>query len=135
MLAEIIDGACIPALALRELEQSAAQFVPGGAAADAVLALDGDALVLVRRPRAGAEAPSANLGASALARWRLDAAPAGGERTVLARGDAAQTAYQAAREEWRLLTAAALTGLAERALEIGADYAKSRIQFDRPIGA
>ncbi|MGH7338023.1 MAG: acyl-CoA dehydrogenase family protein, partial [Myxococcota bacterium] len=42
---------------------------------------------------------------------------------------------QAAREEWRLLTAAALTGLAWRALEIGADYAKSRIQFGRPIGA
>src|SRR5262249_11361841 len=48
---------------------------------------------------------------------------------------AARAAYHAAREEWRLLTAAALSGLAQRALEIAADYAKTRIQFGRPIGA
>ena len=64
----------------------AEQIVWNGAAADAVLALDGDSLVLVRRPRAAAQRPVANLGSSPLARWRLDTAPPGGERTVLARG-------------------------------------------------
>lgn len=135
LLAEILEGGCIPTLALREAERSAAQLVSGGAAADAVLALDADALVLLRQPRATVERPAPNLGSSALARWRLDAAPPGGERVILARGGAARAVYQAAREEWRLLMAAALTGLAQRALEIGADYAKSRIQFGRPIGA
>src|SRR4029453_5845530 len=42
LLAEIVGGGCIPALALRELDQSAAQLVPGGAAADVVIALDAD---------------------------------------------------------------------------------------------
>ncbi|HXK22915.1 MAG TPA: acyl-CoA dehydrogenase [Myxococcota bacterium] len=134
-LADILAGGCIPTLALHEVDRQPTQLVPGGAAADVVLALDGDAVVLVRRRRVAAEPPPANIGSSALAHWQLDVAPAGGERVVLARGAAARSAYQAAREEWRLLTAAALAGLAQRALEIGADYAKSRIQFDRPIGA
>ncbi len=135
LLAEILAGSCVATLALHEVERNPAQLIAGGAAADAVLALEGDALVLMRRPRAAVEAPPANIGSSALARWRLDVAPPGGERVILARGDEARNAYHAAREEWRLLTAAALTGLAQRALEIGADYAKSRVQFGRPIGA
>lgn len=133
LLAEVLEGRCVPSLALRSADREPAQLVPGGAAAQAVLALDGDALVLLRRPDTAA--PPANLGSGALARWHLDAAPPGGERVILASGAAARHAYLAAVEEWRLLTAAALTGLAQRALEIGADYAKSRIQFDRPIGS
>ena len=58
LLAEILAGGCVPALALREVDRSAAQLVPGGAAADAVLALDADALVLLRRPRAARSARS-----------------------------------------------------------------------------
>src|SRR5262245_55693608 len=115
LLAEILDGSTVPTLALREVDERADPLVPGGAAADAVLALDGDALVLRRRSRAAADRPLANLGSSALARWQLGGAA--GERVVLARGDAARAAYHAAREEWRLLTAAALAGLAQRALE------------------
>jgi alkylation response protein AidB-like acyl-CoA dehydrogenase len=134
-LAEILEGGRIPTLALREMNGSATQLVPGGAAADAVLALDADSLVLLRRPRSTAERPAPNLGSGALERWRFDVAPPDGERLALARGAAARNAYRAAVEEWRLLTAAALAGLAQRALEIGADYAKSRIQFDQPIGS
>ncbi len=132
LLAELLAGESIVSLALRE---EASQLVPGGSAADGVLALDGDALVLLRRPSGPAGSALRNLGASALARWRLDAPPEGGERVTLARGAAAVRTHHAARGEWRLLTAAALVGLAQRALEIGADYAKSRVQFDRPIGA
>ena len=57
LLAEILDGGCIPALALREVDRSAQQLVPGGAAADAVLALDGDALVLAAPAARGRRAP------------------------------------------------------------------------------
>ena len=40
-----------------------------------------------------------------------------------------------AADEWKLLSAFWLVGLARRALEIGADYARERIQFGVPIGA
>src|SRR5262245_5318723 len=135
LLADVLTGQSLVTRALREAGEGASQLVPGGAVADGVLALDGDALVLLRRPSGAHPNALPNLGGSPLARWRLDAAPASGERTVLARGGAAVRAHRAACEEWRLLTAAALAGLAQRALEIGADYAKARIQFDRPIGA
>jgi alkylation response protein AidB-like acyl-CoA dehydrogenase len=36
--------------------------------------------------------------------------------------------------EWKLLTAFSLVGLAQRSLEIGAEYARERIQFGVPIG-
>ncbi|HEX2484432.1 MAG TPA: acyl-CoA dehydrogenase family protein, partial [Myxococcota bacterium] len=135
LLADVLAGRSVVTLALLDACEAATQLVPGGALADGVLALDGDALVLLRRPSGAGRSPLPNLGASPLERWRLDAAPVGGERVTLARGEAAVRVQRAAREEWRLLTAAALTGLAQRALEIGADYARSRVQFDRPIGA
>ena len=91
--------------------------------------------ILVRRPGGVAGPPPANLGSSPLARWQLDTAPPDGQRLTLARGAEARRAYHAACAEWRLLTAAALTGLGDRALEIGAEYAKTRIQFGRPIGS
>src|SRR6185295_13401455 len=100
LLAEILGGGCVPTLALREVDRGAEQLVWNGASADAVLALDADALVLLRRPPATATRPLPNLGSSPLARWRLDVATAGGERVVLARGAVARSAYQAAREEW-----------------------------------
>src|SRR5262245_51627859 len=74
LLGQVLDGASIATLALREIDANATQFVPGGAAADAVLGLDGDAVVVVRRPRTAAEPPLRNLGASPIARWRLDTA-------------------------------------------------------------
>jgi alkylation response protein AidB-like acyl-CoA dehydrogenase len=135
LLAELVAGRRVVALALREVESASTQVVPGGAAADVVLALDRDALVALRRAPGGILRPPRNIGASALASWRLDVAPPGGERSPIARGPAAMHAYQSAREEWRLLTASALVGLAQRALEIGAAYATTRIQFDRPIGS
>jgi alkylation response protein AidB-like acyl-CoA dehydrogenase len=135
LLARVLEGDAIPSIALRESGEAAQQLVPGGAAADAVLACDGDEVVVLRRSGSSPERPVPNLGASAIARWRLDGAPPGGERVTLARGTDAVDAYRAAVEQWRLLTAAALTGLSQRALEIGAEYATNRIQFDQPIGA
>ena len=105
----------------------APQLVAGGAVADAVVGLDGSDLVVVER--GAATAALGNLASSPVTRWSL-----AGERGVLASGDAAVQAYSAAREEWKLLTAACLSGLARRALEIAADYASERVQFDRAIG-
>ncbi len=127
-LARALSGSSLVSFALFAGAES--QLVPGGAVADAVVGLDGDELVLVEKdPDA---MPTANLGSSPLARWNLSS---GTGRVVLAGGDEAVRAWTAAKEEWKVLTAAALGGLAHRALEIAAEYASERTQFDRLIGA
>jgi alkylation response protein AidB-like acyl-CoA dehydrogenase len=133
-LRRALDGTAVVTLALRAVPAGEPQLVPGGSVADAVLGLDGDSLVLVTR----GEEPTpllANLGSGAIARWRLSSAPRGGARVVLATGAEAHRAFGIALEEWRLLMAAALYGLSRRAIEIAAEYATERLQFDRPIGA
>jgi alkylation response protein AidB-like acyl-CoA dehydrogenase len=134
LLARAVDGNAVVTIAVRTVAAGEPQLVPGGAVADAVIGLDGDELVMVTRGEDPTDA-LVNLGASPVARWTLSSAPRGGERVVLAAGDAARRSYEVALEEWRLLTAAALYGLARRAIDIAAAYATEREQFDRPIGA
>ncbi|MDG2303318.1 MAG: acyl-CoA dehydrogenase [Candidatus Binatia bacterium] len=126
-LDRVLRGDAIVTFALHDTT-GRPQLVPGGAIADAALGLDGGELVLV--PLGDTTAPT-NLGAAALAEINLSTE----ERIVLLCGDAATDAHARAREEWKLLTAAALGGLAREALEIAARYATERIQFGRPIGA
>jgi hypothetical protein len=116
-------------LALQPLTGSRGQLVPAGAAARDVVALAGEELVLVH-----AEEPPAlvaNQGSTPLARWSLAAGP----RTVLAAGDAAKAAYATARAEWKLLTAAALVGLTERALGLAVEFVKTRETMGVPVGS
>jgi alkylation response protein AidB-like acyl-CoA dehydrogenase len=72
-----------------------------------------------------------NQGAPPLARWNLG----GGPRTALGRGPASVATYHAARAEWKLLTAAALVGLTERALGVGVEFARTRETMGVPIGS
>jgi alkylation response protein AidB-like acyl-CoA dehydrogenase len=132
-LRRALDGSAVLSFAPRRVPPGEAQLVPGGAVADALVGLDGDALVLLLGTPTS-RAP-ANLGSSPLGRWTLSSAPPGGERCVLASGTEARRLYEAALDEWRLLTASALAGLARRAVEMAAEYATERVQFDRPIGA
>jgi alkylation response protein AidB-like acyl-CoA dehydrogenase len=53
----------------------------------------------------------------------------------VASGALARSAYLAAIEEWKLLTAASLAAMGQRALEVAADYAKDRTQFGRSIAS
>lgn len=129
-LACALAGDDVIVLALHPVADGEAQWVPGGAAAQGVVGLDGGDLVLVRCDQTNG-AP-ANLGSAALSQWRIDA-DSDNSRVVLASGPEAKRAHQAAVEERKLLTAAALLGLARRALEMGAAYAGERMQFDRLI--
>jgi alkylation response protein AidB-like acyl-CoA dehydrogenase len=103
-------------------------LVPAGAIADVVLGLDGDDLVAV------ASAPPTerveNLGSLPLAFRDIEA----GARSVLASGAEARSAFESALVDWKVLSAAQLTGVAAGALELGVEYVKSREVFGAPIG-
>ncbi|EQB06267.1 acyl-CoA dehydrogenase [Sphingobium baderi] len=120
------DGAIVT-FALFDAADKPEQIVPGGAVADVVLALRGETVLALDSGRQ--EAFLENLADLPIARWQMD-----GGATV-ASGAAARTEFLAALEEWKLLTAAELNGMARRSVEIAAAYACERIQFGKPIGA
>ncbi len=122
------SGEIVLTIALHDVAVQPEQLVAGGAVAEAVIARDGDAIVLVRPGASGAERTLASTPIG-----RLDLAS--GEQTVLGSGGAALAAYGAALEEWKLLIAAALAGLSREAIRIASLYACERIQFGRPIGS
>jgi len=129
LLADAATGRRILALAMEPAGTRSRQLVPGGAVARGVLALDGDTLALVEADEP--PSPVANQGSTPLAWWNL----AGGRRQRLAEGPSAEALYRRARAEWKLLTAAALTGLTERALGIAVEFAKTRETMGVPIGS
>ena len=130
-LEQVVGGASIVTLAVAEPWDGAAHLVPGGAVADWVLGLDGDKLLLLPVDDALRGSAPANLGSAPFARIPVRGDTPGA--VVALEGEEARRAFGAAREEWKLLTAAAVGGLARRALEIAAEYAAERVQFDRPI--
>lgn len=120
----VASGAPIT-LALRPAGE-VARLVPFGAVADSVIAWHGDELVRSTSPPPGAA--RANGSGLAIADRSLHGA------VTLASGPDALAAYSHAVDEWRLLTAAALVGLAGRALDLGVAYVSERHQFGVPIG-
>jgi alkylation response protein AidB-like acyl-CoA dehydrogenase len=124
------DDPPVAVLALHPASDGVVRVVPGGAVATVVAGLDDDELVVVEADPDGV-ARSHDLGRMALADRSLCA----GTRTVLATGDAARALHERAVDEWRVLTAGALVGLAGAALELGVEYAKQRQQFGVPIGS
>lgn len=117
-------------LALRPARDGVFSLVPAGAVARRVVGLDGDELVLVEARPGDAIVCPRTLGDAPVADRRADSA-----RVTLARGAAAHEAFARALDVWRIVSAATLSGLATRALEIGVAYAKTREQFGVPIGS
>ena len=128
ILQAAIEGRAIITLAYFDVAKQPVQWVAGGAVAEAVVALDGDQIVLVSRPDTAQAEP--NLASTPIAELNL----AGGRRTLLASGPQAVALFRQAIEEWKLLMAAALSGLAREAVRLASAYAVERIQFGRPIG-
>lgn len=129
LLARAIAGEAVVTLALDDAAVAPLQWIAGGAVADAVVARDGDAVVLVV-PTAAEKQPEANLGSTPIAEVQLDR----DDRTVLARGADAVAIFEAAVEEWKLLTAAALAGVSREAIRLASAYASERRAFGQLIG-
>jgi alkylation response protein AidB-like acyl-CoA dehydrogenase len=133
LLHDAVAGDALVTLAVRPAIDGIATIVPGGAVADAVIALDGDDLVVVRQSTITPATPAEvipNLGALPIADRNL----ADGERIVLASGAAAREAHRRAVGQWESLTAMALVGAGQRALELGLEYVMERKAFGVLIG-
>jgi alkylation response protein AidB-like acyl-CoA dehydrogenase len=124
-----VAGDPLVSVALHPADRLPRQVVPAGAVASSVLALHGDRLVVVSAP---APAQLENPWLVPVAEWTLDGSV--GAVDVVAEGPAALAAFDRARRDWKVLTAAMLIGVAVGALEIAADYAKVRTAFGVPIG-
>ncbi|WP_033292197.1 acyl-CoA dehydrogenase [Amycolatopsis jejuensis] len=105
-----------------------AQLVPDAAIAADVIALTGDELVLYQGEEPAAHVP--NQGSTPLAWWQP-----GANRTTLASGPRAAALHEIACAEWKLLTAAALTGLTDGALALGVEFVKTRETMGVPVGS
>ena len=109
--------------------RSGRRSCPRGAVADDAVVLAGDRLLLVALE--GARRPVANLAAAPLA----DVTARRGSATELASGPAATEAFEAALDEWLVLTAGALVGMASSAHRVTCEYARERHTWGVPIGA
>lgn len=121
------EGLELATLALQPVVAGGRQLVPGGALARAVVGLAGDDLILVTAETPPPLAP--NQGTAPLALWDLAAAG----RQVLATGATARALYATALAEWKVLTAAALVGLADEVKRLGAEFTKTRHTMGVPI--
>jgi alkylation response protein AidB-like acyl-CoA dehydrogenase len=128
-LDDVIAGSKVATIAFHDIAARPVQWLSGGASADLVVARNGDAVVLVSLTESDRHAEdtlaSNGIGEVDLAKAR---------QTVLGEGKEALDAFAAAREEWKLLMAAALSGLSREALRLAAAYACERHAFGVPIG-
>lgn len=121
-------GDQVVTLALHDISEQPQQLVAGGAIANAIIGRAGQQVVLIT-PSVSSDIPT-TLASTPIGRLKL----AGSDRIVLAEGEEAVAIFLAVVEEWKLLIAAALTGLARQSIKMAAQYACERVQFDRPIG-
>jgi alkylation response protein AidB-like acyl-CoA dehydrogenase len=129
-LASVIDGSRIATLAFDDIAERPVQWLAGGAYTDLVIARSGESIVLVTvTPENRRIKPT--LASDGMGEVDLGKA----DQTILATGPAALESFLAAREEWKLLKAATLTGLAREALRLAAAYACERHAFGVPIGS
>jgi alkylation response protein AidB-like acyl-CoA dehydrogenase len=132
--AAALDGALageqLVTMAVRPAGRGVATLVPGAAVADAVVAREGDRLVLVPLGH-GNRRVVANLAADPLADVDLTV-----EATVvLATGNDAVEAFERAVDDWLTLTAARLVGSAAAAHRSVCEYARQRRTWGRLIGS
>jgi alkylation response protein AidB-like acyl-CoA dehydrogenase len=124
----IVTGEQIAGLDAQVDSTSGTRLIPAGSIADHIVLRDGDDVVLLTFGTRPARVD--NIGKLPMAWVDPDAADT---RTVLGSGSDALASYALALDEWRLLSAAALTGLVDEAMTIAAEFAKSRYTLGVPI--
>lgn len=123
----LLEGAVVSVGVGPDAGRAGRRLVPAGAVADTVIGMHDDRLVM-----ASAEAPPPhvpNLASAPLAWWDL------ADGATLAVGDSAREHFARAQREWHVLTAAALIGVGQTAIDLAVDYAKERFAFGVPIGS
>jgi alkylation response protein AidB-like acyl-CoA dehydrogenase len=128
LLKKVMSGEALAVLALRDGKSAPEQWVAGAAVADVVIARVADAVVEIKLGPERRTDP--NLASQPLALVKIG----GEEHRTIAKGKAAVAAFEAAVEEWKLLMAAALSGLGREAIRLASAYACERVQFGQPIG-
>jgi len=128
-LTPVIEGKTIATLAPHDIADSSSQWLSGGAHARLVIARERDKVVLLQlNPQDRKIEPS--LASNGIGEVNVS----GSAKRVLGSGGDAVGAFMATMEEWKLLTAAMLGGLAKRALVLAANYASEREAFGVKIG-
>jgi alkylation response protein AidB-like acyl-CoA dehydrogenase len=117
----------IATLSLSDSLLMSEQLIPSGSVANYVVARRGDNAIVVSRSDGLLQQYLHVHGSAPIAKWSLN-------RGIVIVGELGPI-NDRALGEWQLLTAAALNGLARRALEIGVAYASERTAFGKPIGA
>ena len=129
VLGRAVAGDAVVTIAFHDIAANPVQWVAGGQVAEHVVARSGDNVVLVTVP-ASARRAEDNLASTPIAEIDF----AGLERVVLASGTEAVATFAAGIEEWKLLMAAGLAGIARESLRLAAAYASERKQFGQFIG-
>jgi len=123
------EGGKIMTLALQTVQAGVPQLVPAGAVADWVVCADDTGIYLVDLDTKSELA--ANLGTMPLAQLTLDLSRA----SLLADGPEALAVWSACLDEWKLLVAACVTAIGNKALIGAAAYANERKAFGQLIGS
>lgn len=126
-LTAALGSGAVTTLALLAPSGSRLSWVPAGAVADVVVAGVGERIVVTSDQPPGEALP--NLGCLPLAHRDLAAAH------EVAQGPEAVAAFEGARDEWRILTAAALVGAGYAALELARSYTTERQAFGVPVAS
>jgi len=130
LLEQIMTGEKLVTMAYHDIAEQPVQWIAGGAVANAVIARKGDEIVLAFLPESG-KLGEDNLATTPIAEVNLGEA----EKAVLATDANGLTVFAQALEEWKLLMAAALSGLSREAIRLASEYACEREAFGQAIGA
>jgi alkylation response protein AidB-like acyl-CoA dehydrogenase len=119
-------GRCVT-MAVRPLTGATAELLPAGAVADDAVVLDGDRLLIVALDDERRKVVT-NLASAPLADVEVV------DGVEVARGEKALAAFETALDEWLVLTASALVGMAEAAHGMAVRHANERVTWGKLIG-
>ena len=125
---EACAGRLMASVMLNPLTGVLTQLVPAGSLGGVVLAWSDDHIA---QREMAAQPVVPNIGCLPLGKVGM----AGSEWTPVLAGDEAHRAFDQAVAEWKVLTAAALVGLAQGALDLALAYARDRLAFGVAIGS